>query len=240
MRLQGRIATNLVVVLILAVVMVGWVLANLLGSGLGEKPFTVTADFETTGGLFTDQEVTYRGVLVGKVGSLELQGDGVAIEMVIDPDWENKIPSNSIAKVQSKSAVGEQFVNLTPTSEQGPMLADGDIIPRSQTQLPVDFQELLGSLDRVLSDVPPEQSRRVITNLAEALNGRAEDIGTILASLGDLSDAFASTAPEQQRLLENATVAGEAFLETKDEFADALRAADEVFAGIGDEPEELR
>jgi murein DD-endopeptidase MepM/ murein hydrolase activator NlpD len=54
-----------------------------------------------------------------------------------------------------------------------------------------------------------------------------------------LSSAFASVAEEQQSLLDNATVAGSAFLRTKDEFSAAMRAADRVLAGIGDEPAEL-
>ncbi|MDQ4095844.1 MAG: hypothetical protein M3174_06555, partial [Actinomycetota bacterium] len=63
---------------------------------------------------------------------------------------------------------------------------------------------------------------------------------SILESLATLSDAFASVAPEQQRLLENATDTGAAFLRSKDEFTRTIRAADEVLAGLGDEPAELR
>lgn len=236
---KNKIYINLVVVVLLAVVMVSWVLLRLI-NGAVEDPFTVSADFEASGGVFTNQEVTYRGVLIGQVGSLQLNEDGVEIELLIDPEWEGKIPADVEATVQSKSAVGEQFVNLTPVSGDGPALQAGDLIARERTSLPVDFQELLTSLDSVLSDVEPEVTRRVIQNLAAGLGGRGEDIGTILQSLGTLSDAFADVAPEQRSLLRNAPVAAARFLETKENFAAALAAADDVFAGIGDEPEELR
>lgn len=239
MRIKPRLAINLTTVLILAIVMVGWVVTQIVGTGVFESPFTVTADFASSGGVFTNQEVTYRGVLVGQVGDLELNEDGVDIELQIEPDWEEDIPEGVIATVQSKSAVGEQFVNLTPFIDTGPMLDDGDAIPRAQTRLPVDFQALLRSLDRVLADVPVDRTRRLIANLAGGIGGRGEEIATILESLGTLADAFASVAPEQRRLLVNATTTGREFLRTKDAFADAIRAADEVFAGIGDEPEEL-
>src|SRR5687767_11106427 len=105
---------NLAFVLLLGIVMVGWVLFSLVGGGAFTEPLRVTADFASSGGVFTNQEVTYRGVLVGKVGDLVLNADGVDIELLIDPEWEGTIPSDLLATVQSKSAVGEQFVNLSP------------------------------------------------------------------------------------------------------------------------------
>lgn len=239
MRIDRRLAINLVTVLLLGVLTVGWVVTRLVGASVGGGPFTVTADFAASGGVFTNQEVTYRGVLVGRVGELALNEDGVNVQLLIDPEWNDAIPADVVASVQSKSAVGEQFVNLTPRSDSDEKLGDGDVIPRAQTELPVEFQALLRSLDRVLAEVSPDATRRVIEELAGGIGGRADDIKTILRSLGTLSDAFASVAPEQRRLLRNAPRAGAAFLETKDSFADAIRAADEVAAGIGDEPEEL-
>lgn len=239
MRLNGRLLTNLIAVLVLGVVMVGWVVTQIINAGVG-APFTVTADFAASGGVFTNQEVTYRGVVVGRIGALALNDDGVDIQLLIDPDWSGRIPTDVMAAVQSKSAVGEQFVNLTPLSDAGPTLEDGDVIARELTALPVDFQDLLRSLEKVLADVPPEQTRRLIENLALGLEGRSQDISRIIASLGTLAEGFASVAPEQRRLLQTSTEAGTAFLATKDEFAAALSAADDVLEGIGDEPEELR
>ena len=150
MRIKPRLAINLLGVLALGVLTVGWVVLRLVGPGAVGDPMRVVADFASSGGVYTDQEVTYRGVLVGRVGELVLNDDGVDIELVIDPEWRGDIPHDVLAKVQSKSAVGEQFVNLVPAAADDEMLADGDVIPRSSTRLPVDFQQLLKSLDSVL------------------------------------------------------------------------------------------
>lgn len=240
MKINGRLLANLITVLLLGVLTVGWVVFRLVGGGVLEDRFAVTADFASTGGVFTNQEVTYRGVLVGKVGELHLNADGVDVTLDIEPEWKDKIPQDVVATVQSKSAVGEQFVNLTPIEGNSTeRLTDGDVIPRSRTDLPVDFQALLDTLDRVLDDVPPGQTRRLIQNLAGGIAGRGDEIATILRSLGTLSETFASVAPEQQRLLDSVTGSGAAFLSTKDAFERAIEAADRVFAGLGDEPEEL-
>ena len=239
MRLTRRLAVNLIVVLMLGVVTVGWLVSNVIGNGFFNPPFEVVADFESTGGVFTNQEVTYRGVVVGKVGELVLTDDGVDVHLLINQEWDEKIPADVQARVQNKSAVGEQFVNLTPLSSGEETLTGGSRIARENTELPVDFQALLRSLDTVLADIPPEQVNRVITNLADGIGGRGDDIATIVSSLSDLSIAFAEAAPEQQRLLDNATRTGREFLRTKDAFTAAMQASDDVLEGLGDEPEEL-
>jgi virulence factor Mce-like protein len=200
----------------------------------------VTVDFAASGGVFTDQEVTYRGVQIGRVGDLTLTDDGVSIPLVIEPEWEGEIPADVTARILSKSAVGEQYVDLSPRSAGGDMLVDGSTIARSRTRLPVDFQELLSTLDATLGDIPPDTAHRLIKNLGKGLRGKGSEIATVIRSLSTLSGAFAEVAPEQQRLLTNATQAGSAFLSSKEEFVAAIEAADKVLAGIGDEPEELR
>lgn len=238
--MNRRLAINLVTVLVLFVVTVGWVIVALLGGGIGGSPYSVTADFASSGGVFTNQEVTYRGVLIGRVGDMSLNDDGVDIELLIEPEWAGKVPADVVASVRSKSAVGEQFVNLTPQGTTDEVLEPGDTIARADTELPVEFQALLRSLDRVLAELSPGATRRVVTELAGGLSGRSDEIAEILRSLGTLSEAFASVAPEQRRLLANAPLAGRAFLDTKEDFTAAMLAADRVLRGIGDEPEELR
>ena len=51
MRLTRRLAINLVAVLVLGIVTVGWVVSNVLGNGIMNPPFTVTADFAASGRL---------------------------------------------------------------------------------------------------------------------------------------------------------------------------------------------
>ena len=238
---KRRLGINLAAVVALGAIMVGWVVTRVVGPGAVGEPFTVTADFAASGGLFEEQEVTYRGVLVGRVGVMSLNDDGVTVEMLIDPEWADRIPADVIAKINSKSAVGEQYVNLVPEPDasEDQLLAEGDEIPRENTQLPVDVQELFESLEGVLGDVEPEETRRLIQTLSESIGGKESDIQAILESLATLSKTFAEVGPEQQRFLDNATVAGDAFLDSKDEFTEAITAADDVFDVIGDEPEDL-
>jgi virulence factor Mce-like protein len=239
MTIKQKLFVNLIAVVLLAVVMVSWVVFQVVGGGPLSNPFTVTAEFASSGGVFTDQEVTYEGVRIGTVGPLTLSKTGVHVPLEIDPQWAGKIPANVTARILSKSAVGEQYVDLSPLSSGG-ALADGAVIPRSRTHLPVDFQALLTTLDKVLGDIPPSTAHRVLHNLGSGLRGEGPQIASIIRSLNTLSGAFASVAPQQQRLLSNATRAGAAFLSTKDQFSAAIKAADKVLAGIGNKPARLK
>jgi virulence factor Mce-like protein len=238
---KTRLGINLAAVVALGAIMVGWVVTRVIGPDVVGRPFTIAADFEASGGLFEEQEVTYRGVLVGRVGDMSLNDDGVTVEMLIDPEWADRIPADVIAKINSKSAVGEQYVNLVPEpgAAEDDLLAEGDVIPRESTQLPVDVQELFESLEGVLGDVGPEETRRLIQILSESIGGKESDIEAILESLATLAETFAEVAPEQQRLLDNATVAGSAFLDSKEAFTEAITAADDVFDVIGEDPADL-
>jgi phospholipid/cholesterol/gamma-HCH transport system substrate-binding protein len=189
--------------------------------------YTVNAIFPDAGGVFTDQEVTYRGLTVGRVGDMEVVPQGVKIELLIEDDY--KIPAeNTEARVMFKSAVGEQFIDVLPASDSEPYLEDGSTIPITHTDIPVSTQALLSTTDTVLKGVPPEALKGAIDSLAEGLSGRGQDIALTLESLADLSETFAARAPEVEGILRNGTELGDAFLESSDDFKVAIRELVEV------------
>jgi phospholipid/cholesterol/gamma-HCH transport system substrate-binding protein len=184
--------------------------------------YSVNAIFPDAGGVFTNQEVTYRGMTVGQVGKMEVVPEGVRLELIIKDDF--KIPAEDVeARVMFKSAVGEQFVDLLPQSNRAPYLADGDEIPLEQTSIPVSTQALLSTTQSVLEGVPPEALAGAIDSLAEGLAGEGSDLALMLESLADLSELFAERAPEVIGILENGTQVGDAFLRSKEDFANAIR-----------------
>ena len=81
---------------------------------------------QASGGIFEGAEVTYRGVTVGRVGPIDLRGDGIRVRL--DLETEERIPARLRAVVANGSAVGEQFVDLQPETADGPWLEDGSVI----------------------------------------------------------------------------------------------------------------
>ena len=97
--------------------------------------YTVKVHLAETGGLFTHSNVTYRGVSVGRVGPIGLTDDGVVAELRID-NSAPPIPTALQAVVANLSAVGEQYIDLRPTSTGAPYLGDGAVIEQPDTAHP--------------------------------------------------------------------------------------------------------
>lgn len=215
-----RIRVNLVSFLVIGLGL-SYAMATQVLSVLQDR-YTVNAIFEDGGGVFTNQEVTYRGVTVGQVGEMNVVDEGVEIQLLIRKEIE--IPAEGVeARVMFKSAVGEQFVDVLPATDDGPLLEHGDTIPIEQTSIPVSTQELLTTLEAVLRGVPPEDLKGAIDALGIGLTGTGPDIATIIESTADLAEVFAERAPEFEGILRNGTRVGDAFLDSREDFATAVR-----------------
>src|SRR6478735_3270886 len=105
---------------------------------LGVGRYEVTLDMPATGGLYESSVVTYRGSEIGRVTSIDVTPGGVRAVLTLDSS--TAVPADVSAAVHSRSAIGEQFVELTPRSDGGgaapATLRDGDVIPAAQVQVP--------------------------------------------------------------------------------------------------------
>lgn len=175
--------------------------------GLSQRIFggtyTVSADFADSGGIFTNAEVTYRGVQVGRVAALHLRPDGVRVEMMIR-DGTPKIPANARAIVTDRSAVGEQFVDLQPRTDGGPYLRSGSVIPQIQTQLPVSSQTLLINLDLLVRSVNRADVSTVVDQLGTAFAGTGPALQALLDYGDQLLVSARAALPQTLRLLDAA------------------------------------
>jgi virulence factor Mce-like protein len=184
-----------------------------LGNG-----YDVAADFSNSGGIFVNAEVTYRGVAVGRVTDMELVEDGVRVVLTIDPDAD-PIPADTEAFVATRSAVGEQYVDLRPTSADGPFLADGSVIPMERTAIPVPVEQLLLHMDELVGSLDQENLRIVIDELGQAFAGAGDDLGRLIDN-GDLLLARAEESlPETLRLITE----GQTVLETQVDSRSAIQ-----------------
>src|SRR5688572_31510788 len=107
--IHKRVMINMVGFLVLSLGFTWWLATQVLTS-LQDR-YQVYLQLEDAGGVFTSQEVTYRGLTVGQIGKMSVTEDGVSIEL--DINAANRIPKEDLeARVMFKSAVGEQFVDL--------------------------------------------------------------------------------------------------------------------------------
>jgi phospholipid/cholesterol/gamma-HCH transport system substrate-binding protein len=160
----------------LVIMVVGYMrLPELLGVG----QYRVTLELPETGGLYERSNVTYRGVQVGEVKSVGLTNEGVKAELSLNSD--TKIPADLDAEVRSVSAVGEQYVQLLPRSGEGPVLKDGDVIPRERTTIPTDVNTVLDATNRGLEAIPRGNLKTVVDEAYIAVGGLGPELRRLVS-----------------------------------------------------------
>jgi len=200
---------QLIIFVIITLLGISYVSANYVGlfNGLfGPTGCTVHADFADSGGIFTNAEVTYRGVAVGNVGSLHLIDKGVRADLQIENCSSPKIPVTSAAQVSDRSVIGEQYVNLIPPNNNGPYFGGGEIIPMSRTTIPVSAETLLTNLDRLVNSVDTAKLSTVVTELGNAFNNRGPALGALLDSTNNLLVTAQQNLPQTIDLINNAGI----------------------------------
>ncbi len=216
-----------VVLSLLGVSYVGFNYVGLGSTLFGPRGCTVSANFPDSGGIFTDAEVTYRGVTVGQVGQLHLLGyagadgrqiRGVRVDLNLTSCDKPAIPLNSQAYVSNRSAVGEQYVNLEPASADGPFLTDGAVLSKPG-QVPIATQVLLQNLDDLVSDIDSAKLNIMITELGKAFQGRGPDLQALLDSGDKLLARAHQALPETLRLIDN----GQTTLKTQLDSGSAIK-----------------
>lgn len=171
--------------------------------GLTERLFgtgpTVVADLERSGGIFEGAEVTYRGVRVGQVSELTLSADGVRVHAKLNSGTE--VPKDTRAVVENRSAVGEQYLDLQPRSDGEPFLADGDVIPRADTETPLRVDQLLLDVDRTVRSVPKDDLVTVVDEFGTGFEGTGDDLARLIDNGDLLTQSAIDALPDTVALL---------------------------------------
>lgn len=169
----------------------------------GPRGYVVTAQLAESGGVYTGAEVTYRGVNVGNVAAMHLTEDGVDVELDID-DGSPPIPADTDAVVANRSAVGEQYLDLRPQTQDGPFLDGGSVILSDRTATPIRPDTLLTSVDRLLGSLNTDSVRTVVAESFEAFDGAGPQLQQLLDAADSLTGETRKNVGNIERLLSTA------------------------------------
>jgi phospholipid/cholesterol/gamma-HCH transport system substrate-binding protein len=186
---QKLVRYQLIAFVLVTVLGIGYAMADYVGLGrvLGIGQYSVSVNLPSAGGLYANAVVTERGVTVGKVDGLRLTGHGVVADISINNGTQ--IPADLAAKVANTSAIGEQYLELTPKTQGGPYLTAGAVIPVSEVSLPPSPSTLLANLNTLLKSVPQKQLTVTVNELYDAFNGTGPQLRQLLDSSSQLLDA---------------------------------------------------
>jgi phospholipid/cholesterol/gamma-HCH transport system substrate-binding protein len=188
--------------------------------------YTVHVLLPQSGGLFTGSEVTYRGVKIGEVSKMSVDGKGLRVDVALEDDA--KVPSGSPVYVHNLSAVGEQYMSFEPATKQGSLLQDGDTVRGTKDSLPMSEEVLLTDLSRFVSSINGSELNTVVSELGTMFRDNA----TPLRSMVDSAQAFIEEARANESptidLLHNARTV----LQTQADNAGNIRAFSRDLAAL--------
>jgi phospholipid/cholesterol/gamma-HCH transport system substrate-binding protein len=202
--LTRLVRVQVLVFTVIAVLGVSYVGARYarLDTLFGDPGYLVKVRLADSGGIFTNAEVTYRGVTIGRVGELHLTADGVEVDLRIESDAP--IPTDVDVVVADRSAVGEQYVDLRPRRDGGPFLSDGAVIEEPRTTLPLPVEQVVRDLDKLVASVPQQDLRTVVDELYDATQDTGPSLQVLLDSTAGVTRMATAHLPQTLSLITDA------------------------------------
>ncbi|MET7769476.1 MlaD family protein [Nocardia sp. NPDC005366] len=192
-----------------------------------DETITVTAQFDNANGLYVGNAVDVLGMRVGRVSAIAMKGPYVEVTMSIDENV--KIPAAAQAVTVSSSVLTDRHVELTPPYREGPALRDKDRIGLDRTKTPVEFDRILGMVERLSVELQGDgEGNGPIADLIAVGAAATEGNGELLReALGRLEQALRLSA-------DGGAHSGAAITEIVDNLAALSRAAADNDALIRD------
>ncbi|MCW2796769.1 MCE family protein [Nocardioides sp.] len=160
---------------------------------------TYYAAFSESGGLKAEDEVRIAGVRVGKVESVELEGDHVRVTFRVKTN--SAFGDLSRAAIKVKTLLGAMYLSLEPAGEG--QLKAGSEIPVERTSSPYDVVEAFSGLAETSADINTKQLAASLTTLADLTRNTPQEFRAALDGVSALSTNLAARDDQINSLLKN-------------------------------------
>lgn len=138
--LESPATRRLIGILAVLAIVVGLVLAVVRPNPFSSTK-TVWATFDSVQGLGRiDRDVRVAGVNEGKIGEVKRVGDDALVQLEIRDDIDIHVDARAEMRPHTLFE-GSGYVDLNPGSPSAPLIADGAVLPRSQTSVYVSLDE---------------------------------------------------------------------------------------------------
>ncbi|WP_409427895.1 MlaD family protein [Mycobacterium sp. SMC-11] len=211
------------------VVAVSYLLVGALRVNPARSTYQITIALPDSGGLLTNQDVSVRGVPVGRIESLRVTPNGV--DAVANIDSKVKIPAASPVRVSGLSAAGEQYIDFEPPSSSGPFLSAGSVVSRDRATTPIPMSQLLADADGMLAQTDPRKLELIKKELS--LSGEGPQKLTDIVDGGSfLLSTLDSVLPETVSLLKSSRVVLTMLSDVNNGLAATSNNLDKVLKGV--------
>lgn len=181
-----------------------WLAFTIGNIRLFQGTYDLTATFDDVTGLLPNDNVKVAGVVVGKVGKIQVDKGKAKVRFTVRKGV--RLPQDTEAAIRWRNLLGQRYVYLYP-GQASTTLGDGDHIDKSRSV--VDLGELFNRLGPIVQAVDPKQVNVFLDTVVGALDGNEEKVSKALDDLAVLTQGLAQRDDAIQRVIGNLdTVAG--------------------------------
>ncbi len=189
---------------------------------------TYYAAFTEAGGLQPNNEVRVAGVRVGKVKSIDLDGDHVRVAFQISKGVQ--FGEESEAAIKVKTLLGAMFLALEPAGSG--QLKEGSEIPLERTSAPYDVIKAFSGLAETAEKIDTAQLAKSMNVLAETTKFAPEDFRSALRGVSRLSANIAARDTQLNTLLTNLRKVSGVLGDRRKDIIGLMRDGDVLFRAL--------
>jgi phospholipid/cholesterol/gamma-HCH transport system substrate-binding protein len=221
-----------------------------LSGALGTKGASYKSSFKFAGGLEPGAAVRYAGgPKAGRVEQLRVDPkDPARIEVTFSMTSDTPVKTDSIVKISSLSALGENYLEVTAGSPQAARAPDGYTLPSKEYTSLSDIADMLGGLGPEAQKLIEELNARAaelketIVRVNDLIN--AENRANVSKSLGEVRGMLEENRPKVRGTLTNVESASKKIEPLIDDFkktvADAQKALGDIDSVLLENREDVR
>ncbi|MBO0852604.1 MAG: MCE family protein [Nocardia sp.] len=161
------------------------IVINAIKNPVDNAAGSYTADFTDVSGLHVDGDVRTKGVLIGKVKSINLErrGEQNVAEIGFTLTKPYRLTDNTVLAVKYQNLTGIRYVDLSAPGDPGKVV---NHLPTSKTKPSFDITTLFNGLQPVLSTMSTDDINAFTRNALALLQGDGGGLAPMLDSVQQL------------------------------------------------------
>jgi phospholipid/cholesterol/gamma-HCH transport system substrate-binding protein len=167
---------------------------GVLAATIGNFRFTSAkhyqAVFSDVTGVLPGDDVRIAGVVVGKVGGVEVKDRSLAL-LRFGVDADRPLSTTTRAVLRYRNLVGQRYLALVEGAGDPAPLPDGATIPLERTQPALDLSVLFNGFKPLFAALSPDEVNRLSFEIVRTLQGEGGTINSLLAHTAELTSALA-------------------------------------------------
>ena len=189
---------------------------------------TYYAAFTEAGGLKANDEVRVAGVRVGKVQSVDLDGDHVKVEFTVDQGVD--FGRDTGAGIRVKTLLGAMYLSLVPNGAG--QLPEESEIPVSRTTSPYDVVEAFSGLADTSERIDTDQLATSLDTLSSLMKNTPEEFQSALRGVSALSQNIAARDDQLNELLGNMQKVSKVLGDRNGDLVTLMKDGDKLFRAL--------